>query len=132
MDTLGNAYLTGWTFSNNFPTTAGAFQTAFGGASDVFVAKFENTPQAQVANLANAVKALISTGTLNPGLGQFLLVPLNAALAASDGGHAMAAVRDLSEFIALVRFPPIFRALTATESQTLINAANSLITALGG
>ena len=132
LDTLGNAYLTGWTFSNNFPTTAGAFQTAFGGASDVFVAKFENTPQAQVANLANAVKALISTGTLNPGLGQFLLVPLNAALAASDGGHAMAAVRDLSEFIALVRFPPIFRALTATESQTLINAANSLITALGG
>lgn len=91
LDTLGNAYVTGWAFSNNFPTTAGAFQTTFGGVGNVFVAKFENTPQAQVANLANTVKALVSTGTLNPGLGQFLLAPLKAALAALGTTPATAA-----------------------------------------
>src|SRR5439155_10781145 len=36
----GNAYVTGYTSSStNFPTTAGAFQTTFGGHTDAFVAK---------------------------------------------------------------------------------------------
>ena len=42
VDASGNAYVTGFTDSSNFPTTPGAFQTAFGGGSfygDVFVAK---------------------------------------------------------------------------------------------
>jgi len=39
LDTLGNAYVTGLTFSTNFPTTPGAFQTAFGGVEDAFVVK---------------------------------------------------------------------------------------------
>jgi hypothetical protein len=39
-DTTGNAYLTGFTSSTNLPTTAGAFQTTYGGGnSDAFVAK---------------------------------------------------------------------------------------------
>jgi hypothetical protein len=39
LDALGNAYVTGLTGSNNFPTTANAFQTTYGGNGDVFVAK---------------------------------------------------------------------------------------------
>src|SRR5207302_1266478 len=40
VDALGNAYVTGFTGSTNFPTTAGAFQTTFGGGTeDAFVAK---------------------------------------------------------------------------------------------
>ncbi|HEY6274643.1 MAG TPA: SBBP repeat-containing protein [Terriglobales bacterium] len=35
-----SVYLTGYTNSTNFPTTAGAFQTTFGGVYDAFVAKF--------------------------------------------------------------------------------------------
>ncbi|MBI2987758.1 MAG: SBBP repeat-containing protein [Deltaproteobacteria bacterium] len=39
-DCTGNAYVTGETWSSNFPTTAGAFQTAFGGGiGDAFVTK---------------------------------------------------------------------------------------------
>ncbi|MBI3292937.1 MAG: SBBP repeat-containing protein, partial [Elusimicrobia bacterium] len=39
VDADGNAYVTGWTYSPNFPTTPGAFQTSLGGSSDAFVTK---------------------------------------------------------------------------------------------
>jgi len=39
LDKSGNAYVVGFTTSADFPTTGGAFQTAFGGGVDVFVAK---------------------------------------------------------------------------------------------
>ncbi|HJP92353.1 MAG TPA: SBBP repeat-containing protein [Pyrinomonadaceae bacterium] len=39
VDPAGSIYLTGQTFSADFPTTPGAFQTVFGGNSDAFVAK---------------------------------------------------------------------------------------------
>jgi hypothetical protein len=56
VDGAGNAYVTGYTQSNNFPTTAGAFQPDFGGvddppccmASDAFVAKLNSTGSALV------------------------------------------------------------------------------------
>ena len=45
VDAAGSAYLTGWTSSSVFPTTAGAFQTAFAGAGrfvgDAFVTKLD-------------------------------------------------------------------------------------------
>src|SRR5207245_733325 len=45
VDSAGNGYLTGLTASTNFPTTTGAFQTAFrGGGDDAFIAKFAFGP----------------------------------------------------------------------------------------
>src|SRR5215203_6343235 len=40
VDSLGNAYVTGQTAAIDFPTTAGAFQTNYGGG-DAFVAKLD-------------------------------------------------------------------------------------------
>ena len=39
VDSFGNAYVTGYTVSTNFPTTSGAKQTTFAGSYDAFVAK---------------------------------------------------------------------------------------------
>ncbi|UUZ81950.1 SBBP repeat-containing protein [Paenibacillus sp. P26] len=39
VDASGNVYVTGFTFSSNFPVTPGAFQTTLKGAVDVFVTK---------------------------------------------------------------------------------------------
>ena len=41
MDGAGSAYVTGDTFSTDFPTTSGAAQTTFAGELDAFVAKIE-------------------------------------------------------------------------------------------
>jgi hypothetical protein len=51
VDTEGNAYVTGYTRSNNFPITAGAFQTMFAdpaGSGNVFVTKINPTGTALV------------------------------------------------------------------------------------
>jgi len=43
LDASNNVYIAGYTMGNNGIATSGAFQTTFGGASDVFVAKFNST-----------------------------------------------------------------------------------------
>ena len=48
LDPVGNAYLTGYTESSDFPTTPGAIQTTFGGLSDAFVTKLNPTGTALV------------------------------------------------------------------------------------
>jgi len=49
VDRDGNAYITGWTLSSNYPVTQGASQPAFGGGSaDAFVTKLNATGNALV------------------------------------------------------------------------------------
>jgi hypothetical protein len=48
LDGSSNAYVTGYTTSTNFPTTAGAFQRVFGGSYDAFVAKLDGAGSALV------------------------------------------------------------------------------------
>ncbi|HEV3021971.1 MAG TPA: SBBP repeat-containing protein, partial [Pirellulales bacterium] len=43
LDASGDAYITGWTQSANFPTTNGAFQGTFAGSQDAFVAELNAT-----------------------------------------------------------------------------------------
>ena len=43
VDSQGQAWITGWTSSTNFPTTSNAIQPLFGGKYDAFVAKVSNT-----------------------------------------------------------------------------------------
>jgi hypothetical protein len=48
VDSSGIAYLTGWTYSSNFPTTSGVRQRTFGGGRDGFVSKLNSTGSALV------------------------------------------------------------------------------------
>jgi len=48
VDGAGNAYVTGSTASNNFPTTTGAFQISLGGGYDAFVTKLNASGTALV------------------------------------------------------------------------------------
>jgi hypothetical protein len=48
VDGAGNAYVTGWTGSTDFPTTPNAFQTESGGSYDVFVTKLSTDGTALV------------------------------------------------------------------------------------
>ena len=48
IDSVGNAYLTGLTFSTDFPTTPGAFQRTLAGNSDAFVTKLNAQGRALV------------------------------------------------------------------------------------
>lgn len=43
VDDEGSAYVTGYTFSTNFPTTSGAYDTTHNGDTDVFVSKINPT-----------------------------------------------------------------------------------------
>jgi hypothetical protein len=146
-----------------FPGTAvlsindsGDITGTYAGPSGVFhgyVAKFTATPQAQISDLHNLVDDLVSARTLSPGQGQFLLAPLNEALAAlgpaaapavqpaasipspgevapANRGHAAAAIRDLEEFIGRVRLLMLLRRLSHADGGTLIDAAESIIRTL--
>ena len=46
VDRSGNAYVTGWTNSSNFPTTPGAFQTTLAGSANAFVSNLNATGSA--------------------------------------------------------------------------------------
>jgi Tol biopolymer transport system component len=48
VDSAGSAYITGFTSSASFPTTAGAFQTALNGSSDAFITKLNPAGDALV------------------------------------------------------------------------------------
>jgi hypothetical protein len=84
LDGSGNAYLEGFTYSSNFPTTSGAFQKTLGGQSNAFVAKFNPA-------LSGAASLLYSTYLGGSGNTGYVSAspPFNFNLNEIDGGIAV-------------------------------------------
>ena len=97
VDGSGNAYVTGYAVSTNFPTTAGAFQTAGGGTwDDVFVSKLNAGGSALVystyvgGSQVDEGYAIAVDGSGNAyvtGITQSSNFPIVAARQGSNGGN---------------------------------------------
>ena len=66
LDARNNAYLTGSTFSDNFPLSPGAAQPAHAGSFDVFVARVDNPSSFVASASAPSVSAAVSAAETLP------------------------------------------------------------------
>jgi hypothetical protein len=123
VDASGNAYVTGVTFSANFPVSAGAFQTALAGGGDAFVTKLNAT-----GNAALYSTYLGGSGafTIDQGLG----------IAVDASGNAyVTGDTSSTDFPTLNGFQTTFGGGSANAFVTKLNAAGSALlysTYLGG
>jgi hypothetical protein len=92
VDAGSNAYVTGYTNSSNFPTTAGAFQTSLGGGYDDFVAKF-NPAQSGSASL---VYSTYLGGSSDDGHPKTTLIPDGGGIGVIFWGNGPAIAVDSS------------------------------------
>jgi hypothetical protein len=81
LDSSDNVYVCGTTYSTNFPTTVGAFQTTYGGAEDAFVTKLS----------ADGSTLIYSTYIGGSGLDVCDMIAVDAAGNAHITGHTSSA-----------------------------------------
>lgn len=96
------------------------------------VGSFEVDPAGQLATIRAQIEALVEGGVLNGGQGHALLGKLDRAAEALAAGDTAAAIRHLETFVNQVEAFENARILTATEAQSLLDAARRLIAELGG
>ena len=127
IDSAGNAYGTGHTSSPDFPTTAGAFQTSFGGGfEDAFVVKIGSSPAEQLTD----VGTLIQGFGLPHGMANSLLAKVGAAQASLAVGDTTGACDALQALINEAQAQS-GQHLTAAQATAIIVAAQAIRTALG-
>jgi hypothetical protein len=104
IDTAGNAYVTGYTLSSNFPTTSGAYDTSHNGGADIFAFKLspagnslvystyiggsaedqgmelaiDSSGNAYIAGNSNSVNFPLSIGSFQGGLSDAIVLKVNA------------------------------------------------------
>jgi hypothetical protein len=88
------------------------------------------TPTQLVNNLIQAVRNLVSTGTLSSGNGNALIVKLEAVLTEIAAGNVGGAISRLQSFLSQVAAFVQTGKLSAAQGQVLIGAANGIIAAL--
>jgi hypothetical protein len=134
VDGRGNAYVTGFTVSPNFPVRVGP-DISFNGLRDAFVAKIVSPsliPQQVIGQLIDQVEDLIAAGRLKRGPGEALINKLEVALKQLDRGHINPAINQLESFVHRVDGWVDKGDLTPAEGQSLTVPANEIIALLRG
>jgi hypothetical protein len=131
-DSAGNIYVTGYTSSTNYPTTAGAFHTTyFGGGMDPFVIKItENAvPAAALASVSlnptSVTGGATSTGTVT----LTAAAPAGGANATLTSGNTAAATVPANVSIPAGQTSATF---TVTAKAVTTNATAAISAAYGG
>jgi uncharacterized membrane protein len=106
------------------------YRTGSPGTTRYFLWTVTLTPSRLITSLIQAVRALVSAGTLSSGNGNALIVKLEAALAEIAAGNVGGAISKLQSFISQVGAFVQTGRLTAAQGQSLIAAANGIIGAL--
>jgi hypothetical protein len=148
VDSAGNAYVAGQTFSTNFPTTPGAFQTTCGGSTDcssfgdTFVTEFNPTGSALLYStylggsgpdggsgiaMDSAEDAYVTGHTRSP---DFPVTP--GAFQTSDSGHGTDAFVAKFSSVGLspssLNFGSPLKTTSSPQVSTLTNTANATLT----
>ena len=126
VDGDGNAYITGETYSTNFPTTLGAYQTSHaGGYEDAFVAKFRTVDR------ANVIVSKTGNGPLNVGDTGIFTVSLH-----NNGPNAAhnVAVTDIDVPTGWIVTPSVgsWNPITSTWSVGTLNNGDSATLTISG
>ena len=120
VDSSGDAYVTGQTFSTDFPTTSGVFQTSNNGtsqsASNAFVSKFNPSQQ----GAASLVYSTFLGGGGHLGLGDD-----GAGIVVDSSGKAYVAGTTFSS-----NFPTTSGAFQTSNNAAAISASNAFVTEL--
>jgi len=106
------------------------YRTGSPGTTRYFLWTVTLTPTQLITSLIQAVRNLMSAGTLSSGNGNALIVKLEAALAEIAAGNVVEAISKLLSFISQVAAFVQTGKLTAAQGQSLTDAANGIIGAL--
>jgi hypothetical protein len=120
VDSTGDAYVTGYTASTNFPVTPSAFQTAYGGDQDAFVTKIAS--QLTFASLIKLVKQFDT----KPDVVAIMVFTLELAEAAKRAHDAKLLDVLLDGFIDEVK-EQSGKSLTAAHAAILIRDSKALM-----
>jgi probable HAF family extracellular repeat protein len=129
VNTLVASYTCTYTNSGTF-SALGRIADKDGGFTDYAVPVKVLTPREGTAGLIDQVQALIP-GSLNGGQGNALIVKLQAAIQRLDQGQDETAINQLEAFVHQASAMIRSGVLSAAEGQPLIEAANTIIAALG-
>lgn len=127
VDGSGNIYVAGVTGSDDFPTTPGAVQPAYGAPGDGFLVKIVLTPPTPEEQILAVAEDIATLPGLTPAQVTSATAKLSAALTSLANGNTTAAANQLRALTNQIRAFINSRRVTHADGQTVIDAVDNII-----